>query len=71
MHWVSKEERRKEGLGDQSQGLPKEWMLGGTLDGRMGGRSRTRTRIIGNQGSINIMMERSRRCVGPDCGSGG
>jgi hypothetical protein len=33
MHWVSKEERRKEGSGevegDQSQGLPRERMLGG------------------------------------------
>jgi hypothetical protein len=41
MHWLSKGKRRKGGLGeveaDQSQGLPRERMLGRRLDGRKDG----------------------------------
>jgi hypothetical protein len=40
MYWLSKEERRKGGLGeveeDHSQELPRERMLGGRLDSRKG-----------------------------------
>ena len=77
MYWVSKEERRKGGLGevkgDQSQGLPRERMLGGRLDGwklKDGGES-GKLKDGGESGKYHGEVERSRKYGGPEGGRGG
>jgi hypothetical protein len=61
MHWLSKEERRKGGLGevegDQSQGSPRERTLGGRLGGRKDGRESWK---------YDGEVERSRKYRGPE-----